>query len=351
MDDIKKLIQILQNGIKKSDDEVNHVTNELEKKKLAFHQRMTNALGFDIDLTRLTEVVKRVTTQKFFEIAPADFIPIRVGQGSWNEQLITYRTFDIADDFEKGMVDVGLNNARMMEVDTGIDSVPVQVHGWVAYKQWSYMELMKAQQANSWDIVAVKEKARKKNWDLGVQRIAFLGSRSVPSTRGLLNQDLVNINTTVIPKDIKAMDPTELKQFLADMVTAYRENCEATAWPNVFLVPESDYLGLGSPPSAVYPTRTTLNLMQESFIELTGKLDFKIVGCKYGDPTFSEGVLTNKRYALYNKDEESLRMDIPVDYTSTPANTLDGFSFQNVAFGQFTGVKAYREREMLYFEN
>jgi hypothetical protein len=54
-------------------------------------------------------------------------------------------------------------------------------------------------------------------------------------------------------------------------------------------------------------------------------------------------------YVLLNYDEEALRMDIPLDYTNTLANSLDNFSFQNAGYGQFTGVLAYRPLELLYF--
>jgi hypothetical protein len=54
-------------------------------------------------------------------------------------------------------------------------------------------------------------------------------------------------------------------------------------------------------------------------------------------------------YTLLNYDEEALRMDIPVDYTNTLANSLDNFNFQNVAYGQFTGVVAYRPLEIFQF--
>lgn len=43
-------------------------------------------------------------------------------------------------------------------------------------------------------------------------------------------------------------------------------------------------------------------------------------------------------------------MDIPVDYTNTMQNTLNGFSFQNVGYGQYSGAVAYRPLETLYFD-
>ena len=43
-------------------------------------------------------------------------------------------------------------------------------------------------------------------------------------------------------------------------------------------------------------------------------------------------------------------VNIPVDYTSTLANSINGFNWQNAAYGQFTGVKVYRPKEVLYFD-
>ena len=56
-------------------------------------------------------------------------------------------------------------------------------------------------------------------------------------------------------------------------------------------------------------------------------------------------------YALYNKSEDALRMNIPVDYTNTMANSTNGFQFENTAYGQFTGVTVIRPKEMIYFTN
>jgi hypothetical protein len=54
---------------------------------------------------------------------------------------------------------------------------------------------------------------------------------------------------------------------------------------------------------------------------------------------------------LLNYDESSVKMDLPIDYTMTAAGTFNGFSWENVGFGSFTGVVAQREKEMLYFGN
>ena len=43
-------------------------------------------------------------------------------------------------------------------------------------------------------------------------------------------------------------------------------------------------------------------------------------------------------------------MDIPNDYTTTLQDTIEGFTYSSAAYATFTGAKAYRPKEMLYFD-
>ena len=54
--------------------------------------------------------------------------------------------------------------------------------------------------------------------------------------------------------------------------------------------------------------------------------------------------------SIYIVLQDSVRIDVPVDYTATLANSINTFQFNNVGYGQYTGAKAYRPREMLYFD-
>ena len=81
---------------------------------------------------------------------------------------------------------------------------------------------------------------------------------------------------------------------------------------------------------------------------LTMNKSFKILPLAYANKEIQGA---KNIYTLLNYDEDSVRMDIPVQYNNTLANSVDNFRFQNVGYGQFTGVKAYRPAEMLYFSN
>jgi hypothetical protein len=323
------------------------VLNELEARIAFRNQKIINELGFEIDITTLTAITKKVTDQKFFEIPPADFMPVRVGEGAWSTNLLTYRSFNLADDFATGVLNTGNNNGRMAVADAGVDSLSIDVKNWGKQIGWNLIELNQAARAGNWDLVTSKEKSRKKNWDLGIQKVAFLGLDGDSSVRGLYNQLGITDNETTITKPIKSMTPTELKTFLATLVDDYRANCARTAWPTHFIIPESDYLGLASQASADFPIKSVLEMMEEALQKLTRNPNFAVLPCAYGDIAYSGD--TQQKYILLNYDEESVRMDIPVDYTNTLANSVDNFSFQNVGYGQFTGVLAYRPLEMLYF--
>lgn len=322
------------------------VLNAMEQRVADYNQKIMNALGFEINITTLTAISKKVTEQKFFEVAPADYIPVRVGEGSFMQHLTTYRSFNLSDDFATGLINLAGNNSRLAQADAGVDSLTINIENWGKEINWTIFALQQAAQSGNWDLVTAKEKARKKDWDLGIQKVAFLGLPNT-SVLGLLNQSGVTNNLSVITQPIKNMTSAQLKVFTNAVLDAYRTNNARTAWPTHFVIPESDYLGLAGPSSADFPLKSVLAVLEETFQVMTKNKNFKILPLAYADSAYNS--LGVQRYALYNSDEESLRMDIPLDYTNTLANSVNNFQFTNVGYGQFTGVLAYRPLELMYF--
>lgn len=318
---------------------------------------MLNSIGYEVAITTLTTITKKISEQKFYEIPFADYFPIRVGEGTWSTNLTTYRSFDVADEFETGIINTGGQNSRLASADAAVDALNIKVYPWGKSIGWSIFDIEFAAKSGNWDLVAAKEKSRKRNWDLGIQRIAFLGARglngSAGSCLGLLNQPGVTINNTVITKAISTMTTAELKTFTAAVVEAYRSNSNRTCFPSVFAIPESDYNGLAATVSPDFPIKSILQLLEEMFAVICRNKSFKILPLAYADAAYHGDVASiagKQIYTLLNYDEESIRMDIPLDYTNTLANSLDNFSFQNAGYGQFTGALAYRPLEMLYFQ-
>ena len=326
--------------------------NTMEKKQAQYHTQLLNNLGYQIDITTLTAIVKRVVEQKFFQIPIADYVPVRVGEGAWSTEMTTYRDFALGGDFETGIINTAANKSRLAEADSGVDSVTVPVMNWAKEINWTIFDLAHASKSGNWDLVTSKERSRKKNWDLGVQKIAFLGAEGNAGVRGLLTQLDVNSNTTLITKYISLMTDSEFEALLAGLLEAYRFNVARTAMPSLFIIPEADYNGLAVSTSETFPLVSKLERLQKAFSMMTMNPNFKIMPLAYADQATNADTQVDgkNRYTLLNYDEDTVRMDIPVDYTNTMQNTTNGAQFTNVGYGQFTGVKAYRPKEILYFD-
>jgi len=349
---------VIYSSIKNSKGEYEPIRlSEEEKYHAAYTQKMVNerfgnALGFEVPITTLTTVVKKVSEQKLYEIAPADYIPIRVGEGTWSSNLTTFRSFDVADLFESGIINTGQDNTRLSAPSAGVDAVNVKVNNWAKNNGWTVFDLKQASVSGNWDIVSAKEKSRLRNWQLGIQRVAFLGAQGQNgaggSCLGLLNQPGVTFDASLISTALSLMTYTQLAAFQQAAIGNYRKNCNYTAFPTHLVIPESDYNGLATQSSPQFPVKSTLQLLEEGFQVITRNKQFKILPLVYADHANSMGNLSKQTYCFSNYDEESIRMDIPLDYQNTLANSLDNFMFQNAAMGQFTGVVAYRPAELYY---
>jgi Uncharacterized protein conserved in bacteria (DUF2184) len=335
------------------------VLNAAEKANSIYWQgeivkRFGNSLGYEVSITTLTTIAKRISEQKFFEVSPADYLPMVVGQGAWSSNLTTYRDFQISNNFEDGIVNLAGQNSRLASADAAVDAVNILIYNWAKETQWTIMELAMASKSGNWDIVSSKERSRKKNYDLGIQRIAFLGARGLNGASGtclgLLNQPGITTNTSFITAPISGLSPDNLKTFCAGLVEKYRSNCNRTSWPTHFVIPESDYNGLAAQSSPSFPIKSTLQVIEETLQIVTRNKNFKILPLAYADNAYNTAEINKQCYVLLNYDEESLNMQIPVPYTNTLANSINNFQFQAAAYSQFSGVQAIRPLELLYFQ-
>lgn len=346
--------------VKNSDGQIIKL-NRTEKAVANFlessYGKFINSLGFEIPITTLTTVIKKVTEQRFFQIAPDDYVPVRVGEGAWSTQLTTFREYATGGTFDLGIINTANQNDRLATADAGVDAINVPIYNWAKQVTYSLFELNFAIKNSNWDLVEARQRSRKKNWDLGIQELAFLGIPSLANSTnkcyGLLNQPGVSINNTVITLPISAMNPTQLATFVGAMLTAYRQNVNHTVWPNRLVIPESDWNVMANPASSQFPVISRLALLLEQLRTVTKNPGFEILPSAYSDPTFdptnSNLAIALPTYVLYNYDQDSIRMDIPVDYTATVQNSINGFQFQNVGYGQFSGVNLYRPLELMYF--
>lgn len=314
-----------------------------------------NSLGYEVQITTLTSISKKISEQKFFQLAPADYLPVVVGQAPWSSNITTYRSFDINGVFEAGIVDLSGNNERLSEANAAVDALNIKIYNWANAVTYSIFELEMAAKSGNWDLVSAKERSRKKGWDLGIQRIAFLGatglnSGATGSCFGLLNQPGVAIDTTTITQSLSSMSYTQLATFQSLVIANYRKANNFTTFPTHFIIPENDYNGLMTQSSAQFPIKSILQLLEEGFQVITRNKNFKILPCAYAQAANAGGALPAAAatgiYTLLNYDEESVKMEIPLDYFTTLANSINNFQFSSAALGQFTGVLLLRPLEL-----
>lgn len=327
--------------------------NDLDLRFNAAGDTAETATGYQIVTDTLTYIKKQVSEQKNYTVAPADFIPVAVGDGSFAANILTNRTYQVGDDFETGMIRTGVNSARLAGVDVAVDSKTMAVVNWAKAVDYTIFDIEQALVANNWDPIEQKHRARKKNWDLGIQKIAFLGSVNDTRIPGFFNNSVININTARITKFISTMSPSEFATFVQGIVNDYFVNTASTALPTHFTMPYGDWLGMQvlTPGTAGTFPVPLMEYLDRAFKAVCGP-NFKIQPNAYCDAANNNtgGFAINKAiYMLHRYDPESVRMDIPVDYTTTQPNSVNNFSFEDVAYGQFTGVGFYRALEALMF--
>lgn len=327
------------------------VLNEKEKAVCKAIEKQSkeylNALGIEIDITTLTTAIKSVSDQKFFEVPVADYLPVAVGEGAFSTELLKYVSYSMGGDFEDGIIKTGTAGSKLAQTDAGVEGIKIPIVNWAKGLNWNLYEIQTAARSGNWDLITAKEKSRKKNWDLGIQKLAFLGSANVPGVEGLLTLSNVDSDTVTIPKSLSSMTAAEFTTFVSKVYAAYRARCNYTAKPTHFVIPESDYNGLIQPYNSNYPLNTRLDYLKQAF-EKIGLSKIEILPLSYAQKAISG--LDVDRYVMYNADPDSIAMNIPVDYTSTLANTINGFQWENAAYGQYTSVKAYRPLEIIYFD-
>lgn len=314
------------------------------------------ATGYQIVTDTLTYIKKQVSDQKFYKVAPADYLPVVVGDGAFAANLLTNRTYSVAEDFEAGNLRTGASDARLSMADVAIDGVNQYVQNWAKGIAYTIFDVEQALRANNWDPIMGKHQSRKENWDLGIQVTAFLGSKTDSRIPGLLTLSNITVNTSLITQYIKSMNASQLDTFVQGLISAYFSNTNSTALPNRFVIPYQDWLGLPKlTPGTVgtYPV-PTISYLEEAFKRAVGHMepDFKIMPLAYADASVNNSLrgINKNIYMLYRDDSKSLRMDIPVDYTTTQANSLNNFEFQDVGYGQYTGVIPFRNLETLKFQ-
>lgn len=307
--------------------------------------------GFKYAIDTMSFIKAEVIKQKFYEVAFGDFMPVQLGRGNYAEEIFTNVEFSNAANFASGILNTG-SNTRLAGVDVATGKKSQKARLWGKQLTYNIAEIEQALQANNWDPIMAKEKSRKKNYDLGLQEVAFLGLTGFTTVTGLLNQADATVNTSVITEAISAMDATELPVFIGALISTYFTATASTAMPTHFVIPYTDFLALSMPFAnsvGTFPV-SKMTVLLQAFKEQTQNPNFKILPCAYCEAARNTAAGINKQcYALYRYDPESLLMEVPIAYTTTAVGTQNNFSFQNIAYSRFSGMGLFRNLELLYF--
>ncbi len=313
----------------------------------------TSSLGYQYTTQTTTLIRAKVITQKFYEVPPAEFVPIDIGEGAFMETIDTNLVYQASGDFERGIVSVA-DPSNVAQVSVGLAPIAAKIVSWAMGYQYSNMEVEKALAADNWDVVSAKVAALKKTWDLGIQKIAFLGSKSdVSGVPGLLSNSQVTVDISTITGPISGLSAADFSILVKALLAAYFTNSNSTVLPDTFVIPMSDYLGLAVPVSSGFPVVSMLTYLLDAFKQITQNPNFVIKGLAYADQANNTGYWASggtNRYTLYRRDPETIRMTIPVDMILNAPGTANNFNWNGVGVGQFTGAIVYRPAELYYLD-
>ena len=312
----------------------------------------TASFGYDYAIRTTTWLRTKSIQQKFYEVPLTDFVTIEVGEGAWMESITQNLEFNASGDFESGIQNVSGGRAELAEVNVALSTKTYPIITWAKGYKYAIDELKKALASNNWDVVKAKTDALKKNWDLGIQKTVFLGSKNIQNVYGLLNQDTPTIDTTTLTSNISDLAADAFAQFVQVILGLYFANSNSTALPDTFIIPMDDMLGLAGMVGPLY-VKSKMEVLLAAFKAATGNPNFKILGSAYAMKANNIGYTTtygSQRYTLYRNDPEVVRQSIPANFTLTTPGTGDNFQYKGVGYGQYTGVQCYRPREIYYLD-
>lgn len=312
----------------------------------------SNSNGYKQAIDTLTGIDKRVIEQKFYDVNISDFVDVEEGNNAWSDQIFTYQSFEDAGDGMEGFQVEESNDSRMPAVDVGYNGKLDIRRVWnkkVSYKLIDLKQIEKILRNGERNFSVIEDKlvARKRNFDQMLQKVTFLGNSVFKDITGLLNNPNITVDATTFTTSMGELSDDAFKKIVGVMTSEFTKQADYTAQPNRALLPYSVWNALTQVNSIQFPTMSLLRLLENNFKDSTGNEDFKILWSPYCEAKLNG--TGNDIYALYKKDPDTMVLDVPVPYNTTPFNTIDNYTFYNVGYGQIGGVRVFRPQEMIYY--
>ena len=310
---------------------------------------MLNDTGISQVIDTLTYVSGKLVEQKFYEIPFEDYVPTVLGEGAFSDEMLYYTNYADSEGFETGLVSNTGRTASLEQVDTHYEAIKGKPIFWAKKTNYTVLELRQAMKMqNLPSLIERRERVRQKEWQLGIQKVAFLGCNG---QAGLLNSTAsgVTTDTTSLTGFLKGIADSALNSFVGSIIGSYLNATQGTILPDTFVIPLTDFAGLGATVSSSFPIKSRMDFLLDAFKGATGNANFKILPCFYCDKAKFDGA--NNVYALYSRDEENLVYNINVDYTVTQFASKDNFNWESAGYGQFTPVVIKRPQSIYYLKH
>jgi hypothetical protein len=310
----------------------------------------TKQVGYKQVVDTLTTIDKETAKQTFHTVNIPDYVDIDTGNQAYAETIAKNNVMHIGNTDDWLSFDTGAENLEVKKNDVELQLVINR--RIIGQKEISFnsLDLKKLAYTGNFDEVEQKFESRKESADLLIQEIVLKGKNGL---QGILNARGITVNTTAITKSFASMTVDEIRTAAANLVALYRANCNKTATPNRFIMPEYDYIQCCSSNDAQYQHKTRLGYMLECFEMATAGLgrkgDFKILPTAYAD--IDTGGANKGKYELYNKNSKSIIYDLPIPFTTEALATSDYMNFKSEAYLQVGEVRLLRPAEFLEFVN
>lgn len=314
----------------------------------------TSSLAYQYATDRLTYIRSRIVEQSFYEVNPSDYFDVIPGEGAFAAQIITQASIKSGQGFQAGKINTAGHNSKLAIADAAVTPFYTLIRNWALAIEYSIFDVQQALFTGTWDPIEAKERARKLDYDLGIQAVSFLGDTDdLTNFPGLYSQSGVNVKlNTLITTNISNMTTAQFSTMVAGLISDFLSNSNQTRFPNTFIIPQDDYAGLAVPLSQTYPNISMLQYLTQAFNMIVPGGNFKIMPSAYGMTAYNGGAsISKQRYILMRRDIDTLFMELPVEYQTTAVGTVNNFNFQNVAYAQYSGVTVLKPLELLYYDH
>jgi hypothetical protein len=317
--------------------------------------------GYQVPIDTLTQICREVSMQTFYKVPISDYVPVQLGQGAFSQSLLTFKTGSTASQFKQAIFLSGTNSTPPL-ANTQIQADVLPIINYGIGLTYNIFDLEQTSRMSVIDLISAKEEARKLDVDQGIQQGAFVGYNELgASFRGLVNQDMtqpfhvpVDAGTT-LPVAIGSMNETQINTLVGSWVYTYWKNTNFTRYPDKLIMPSSDFFKLSEYITPAFPLENSsrMTILENAFKKQTANANFKILHSIYNQAdqasVYNSGLLKD-RYILTVDDVRSIKMLIPVPYTTTLFNTVNGYTWENYAFGQISTVQLLKPRETQYYD-